>query len=62
MSTQLDLAKGRLFDEDELATANFKLYPGTNRDSTPEEVAEQINKAISQIRAGDAQEVTSYED
>lgn len=51
--SQLALAKGRLFDSDALDVTNLKLFPGTNRESTAEQFAEQINKAISMIEADD---------
>ena len=53
MGQQLDLAKSRLFDRDALAVKNVKLFPGSNRDTT----AEQINKTISQLESGDFDEV-----
>lgn len=62
MPTQLDIAKRRLFDEEALNADNIKLFPGTNRDSTPEQMAEQINKAIAQIDAGDYELVEDFED
>ena len=47
--------------ERSMATArnikDFKVFPGTNPDTTPEEVAEEINKALAQIEAGEAEEV-----
>lgn len=57
MGQQLEVAKKRLFDEDALGATNIKLFPGTSRDTTPEQFAEEINKAISQIEAGDYEEV-----
>jgi len=57
MGQQLDLAKNRLFGKDALAVKNVKLYPGTNRETTSEEFAEQINKALSQLESGDFDEV-----
>lgn len=53
MGQHLELAKKRLFDKDSLAVTNIKLFPGSNRDTTPEQFADEINKAISQIEAGD---------
>ena len=53
MATQLETAKHRLFDKGALNADNVKLYPGSDRDATPEQMAEQINKAIAQIDAGD---------
>ena len=52
MGTQLDLAKKRLFDKDSLNVGNIKLFPGSSRDVTSEQIAEEINKALSQIEAG----------
>ena len=53
MITQLELAKSRLFDEDSLHVKNIKFFPVNSRDTTPEQMAEQANKAISQIETGD---------
>ena len=53
MTTQLGVAKHRLFDREALHADNVKLYPGSNRDATPEQMAEQVNKAIAQIDSGD---------
>ena len=62
MGTQLELAKHVLFDKDGLDTADVKLFPGTNRDSTPEQMAEEVNKSIAQIEAGDYDEVDLSDD
>ncbi len=53
MSQNMELAQKRLFDADSLAVQNIKLFPGSSRDVTPEQFAEQINKALSQIEAGE---------
>ncbi|HEY8577594.1 MAG TPA: hypothetical protein VIL88_14805 [Devosia sp.] len=53
MDTQIELAKHRLFAVDELNAADIKLFPGSTRDSTPEQIAEQVNKAIAQIMNGE---------
>lgn len=57
MGHQIELAKKRLFDMDSLAVTNIKLFPGSNRDTTAEQFAEQINKAISQLESGDFEEI-----
>lgn len=57
MGTQLELAKKRLFDSDALNVTNIKLFPGSSRDTTADQFAEQINKALSQIEAGDFEEI-----
>jgi hypothetical protein len=51
--SQLEIAKHRLFDSDALGASNVKLFPGSDRDTTPERFAEEINRAISRIEAGD---------
>ncbi len=53
MQSQLEVAKHRLFDKDALGSDDIKLFPGSNRDVTREQVAEQINKALAQIESGD---------
>lgn len=53
MKTHVEKAKERLFAEDGLRASNIKLFPGSNREITPEEFSEQFNKAIAQIEAGD---------
>jgi len=62
MKSQLEVAKHRLFDESALNAADIKLFPGTNRDATSEDMAEQINKAIAQIEAGDFEVVDLDDD
>ena len=53
MSTQLELAKHALFDKDGLRAADIKLYPGTNRDATSEQMAEQVKIALDKLSSGD---------
>lgn len=60
MGTQLELAKHRLFDRKMLHVSNVKLFPGGDREATPEQMAEQINKAIAQIEAGDFESVEDF--
>jgi len=53
MQTQLEAAKHALFDEDALHVSDVKLFPGTNREILPQDIAEQINRVIAQLLAGD---------
>ena len=53
MPSQIEVAKRRIFTADGLDVRDFKMSPGSSRDATAEQVAEQINRAISQIEAGD---------
>lgn len=55
--TNIELAKRRLFDQSALDLSNFKIYPGTSRDVTPDKFAEEINKMLSQIDAEDFEEM-----
>ncbi len=59
MQQQLEIAKSRLFDKDALQVKNIKLFPGTQRDITAEQYAEQINKSLSQIESGEFELVDS---
>lgn len=62
MATQIELAAARLFDRDALNATNFKMFPGTSRDVTAEQIAHEINKAISSVEAGRFEEVTGDEE
>ena len=53
MKTQIEMAKDRLYAEDGVRASNLKLFPGSSRDVTPEQFAEEINKALAEIEAGD---------
>lgn len=58
MATQMEMAKNRLFSDKGIAAKNVKLFPGSLRELTAEQIAEQINLALSQIEAGEAEEFT----
>jgi hypothetical protein len=62
MMTQLEVAKRTLFDKDALAVADVKMFPGSNRDATPEQVGELINKVVAQLVAGDFEDITNVDD
>lgn len=51
--TQIELVSKRLFDKDALGATNFGFSPGSSRDVTAEQIASEINKALSQIESGD---------
>lgn len=48
----LELAKYTLFDREAIGATNFKLYPGSSREASPAAVAEEINRSIADILAG----------
>ena len=50
---ELTIASKRLFDSDSLNASNFKIFPGSSRDTTAEQFAAQINRMLSQVEAGD---------
>ncbi|MNM06964.1 hypothetical protein D3C81_169950 [compost metagenome] len=52
-------AKEKLFGANGLGALNFKMFPGHSRETTPEQVAEQILQAIAMIETG---EVVAFED
>jgi hypothetical protein len=61
MTDQLEVAKHRLFDTAELRSDNIKLFPGSNRDASKAQMAEQVTKAIAQIESGDYEEINPLE-
>jgi len=62
MSTQIELATKRLFGANGIGARNIKFFPGTSRDITAEQLATELNKAISQIEAGAFATATTDED
>ena len=42
--------------------SNVKLFPGSSRDATPDQMAGQVYKAIAQIEAGDYDLVDQFDD
>lgn len=52
MSTQVERAKGQLFGESAMGVQNLKLFPGSSREVSSEQMAEQINQALASIAAG----------
>jgi len=49
----LEVAKYTLFNGEALAVTDFKAFPGASRENTPEQVAEEITRALAQIESGD---------
>lgn len=52
----VDKLKHRMFDPEALNATNFSLVAGSNRDATAEQMAEQANRALSQLEAGEYEE------
>ena len=57
MNTQLQQAKDVLFGADGLRVSNFKMFPGSSRETSVEIVAQQIKDSIQEILDGEAEEV-----
>jgi len=49
VKTQLEQAKETLYGKGGLGVTNLKLFPGSNRDVTAEEIAEQINAVVGDL-------------
>lgn len=62
MAMNVSMAKNRLYGDDGLKVSDFKLFPGSSADVTPDQRADQVNKILAQLEAGDFEEVTEYED
>lgn len=52
MATQLEIVKNRLFQNEGLKASNIKMFPGSSREVSPEQIAEQINRALTEIEEG----------
>jgi hypothetical protein len=62
METHMKATAEHLFGEGGLQASNFKLFPGKNRDATPEQVAQEINASLAKIEAGDFDDITNAAD
>lgn len=62
MADQVQLAQNRLYGDSGLKITDIKLFPGSSRDVSKEEFAEQINKSLAQMEAGDYQLVDEFDD
>ncbi len=58
--SQLQVVKNRLFGKDGLNVKNVKMFNGTS-ETTSEQMSHEINRALSQIEDGQAQEVVDEE-
>lgn len=62
MAMNVSMAKNRLYGDEGIKVSDFKLFPGSSTDVTPDQRADQVNKILAQLEAGDFEEVTEYED
>ncbi|MNJ03632.1 hypothetical protein D3C73_1640330 [compost metagenome] len=59
MATNMKHAQELIFGAQGLGASNFKMFPGSSRDVTPEQVAQQIAQAIEEPI--DAADVLTFE-
>lgn len=59
MSAHLQKTKETLFGEGGVCASNFKMFPGSNRDATAEQVAQELNLAFDRLKAGDFEVVAT---
>lgn len=57
MGAALEILKNKLFDADAINTGNIKLYPGTNREATPEDIAKEISQSLTRLAAGSTSQI-----
>lgn len=57
MSANLSKAQELLFGKEGLGATNFKLFPGSQRELSPDEVSAQIVKSIGDVVAGNFEHV-----
>jgi hypothetical protein len=62
MGAKLEVAKHRLFDVAKLDVSDVKLFPGSSRDVTSEQIAEQVSRVIAQLENGDYELVEANHD
>lgn len=48
--TKVEEAQALLYGRDGLGVTNLKIFPGTNRDVTAEQIAEQIIKVVHALQ------------
>jgi hypothetical protein len=55
-------AKEKLFGANGLRASNFKMFPGTSRETTAEQIASQLLASIERIEAGQVDIVEDFAD
>lgn len=62
MINSIELAKKSLYGDDGLKVIDFKMFHGTKRDVTPEQICDSINNVITQLEDGDYEVVREDEE
>ncbi len=55
--TQVQILAAKLYGPGGLGVTNIGIFPGSNPNVTAEQIAGEMNRAISQLEAGDFEEV-----
>jgi hypothetical protein len=55
-------AKEKLFGADGLRASNFKMFPGTSRETSAEQIATQLLASIERIEAGTVEIIEDFAD
>ncbi|MBC6442550.1 MAG: hypothetical protein GDA53_05380 [Rhodobacteraceae bacterium] len=53
MSDQVKILSNRLYGRGSLEVSDVKIFPGTLREVTKEQIAEQLNRSLAEIETGD---------
>jgi len=53
VSSQTRILSNRLYGTDSLKVSDVKIFPGTLREVTEEQFAEQLNRSLAEIETGD---------
>ena len=62
MGQELQKAKDLLFGPDGIGCTNIKIFPGSNREATTEQIAKAITESIQDVIDGNAEVVTDFDD
>ena len=62
MIDQIELAQNRLFGDSGIRAMDIKFFPGSQRDTSAEDLATELNKSLALIEAGDYEIVDECDD
>lgn len=62
MRSRIEEAKARLQGDGGLAVRDIGIFPGSDRDATPEAIAGQIVRVLDQLERGDYEVVETFDD
>lgn len=59
MATNMQKAKDLLFGKDGLGVSNFRMFPGSNREATAEDIAGEIVRSLEHFASHGIEEASS---